>query len=166
VAEDPDPTMVLPELTGSAGAHTDIDATEIGTQAASPKALLDAAAAGPHGQTELGPDARPSNWATASQRTSPTTAAEVLDKSDLVRSKVFHMFGVTAPLGALVLSLLIGGDPLARYIFWAGACVLALCNVGLIYLHTTPERYDAKTVGVLWVISTVAIQGSVRRTTT
>ncbi len=159
MTEDRDSTVVLPEKSGAAGAHTDIDATEIGTQVASPKAIADAAI-GSHGQTEVGPEARPSasNW---SHRTSPTTAAEVLDKSDLKRSKVFHMFGVTAPVGALALSLLIGGDPVARYIFWAGACVLALCNVGLVYLHSKPERFNATTVGVLWMISTISVQGAI-----
>ncbi len=137
-------------------AHTDIDATEVGTQAASPKAIADAAAVG---SAEL--EARPSNWATASHRTMPPTAAEALDRSDLVRSKAFHVFGVMAPLGALVLSILIGGDPFARTLFWIGAAVLSLCNVGLIYLHSKPERYKPTPVGLLWVLSTIAVQPAI-----
>jgi len=158
VTDDRERTVSLPDKTEAPGAHTDIDHTEIGTQAASPKALSDAAAIGSHGQTELGGEARPSNWATASQRTSPPTAAEALDKSDLRRAHVFHIFGITAPLGAILLSVLIGGDPFAKHLFWAGACVLALCNVGLVYLTSKPERYNASWVGALWVVSTTAIQ--------
>jgi hypothetical protein len=64
--------------------HTEIDATELGTQAASPKALADAAAADT--ATGLGL-ARPSAWGTASNNRTPhPTAAEALDKSDLARS--------------------------------------------------------------------------------
>jgi len=152
VAQDQEQTEVLPDKTA---AHTDVDATEVGTQAASPKALADAAV-GSHGQTE----ARPSNWATASRGT-PPTAAEALDKSDLQRSRAFHIFGITAPIGALLLSILIGGDPFARAMFWAGAGVLAICNVGLVYLTSKPERYNATWVGILWVVSTIGVQGAI-----
>jgi serine/threonine-protein kinase len=137
------------------GAATDIDATEIGTQAASPKALADAAA---HTSAN---EARPSLWPTSSQRTPAPLAAEALDKSDLARSRVFHVFGITAPLGALVLSLLIGGHPIARLAFWIGATILALCNGVLLWLTSTPERYSARAVGVLWIISTFVIQTAV-----
>jgi serine/threonine-protein kinase len=164
VSEDRDRTVNLPERTEALGAHTDIDHTEIGTQAASPKALADAAAVGSHGQTEVGPDAgaeRPSNWATASQRTTPPTAAEALDKSDLRRAHVFHIFGVGAPVGAVLLSILIGGNEFARHLFWVGAGMLAVCNIGLVYLTSAPERYNASWVGLLWVLSTLGVQPAV-----
>ena len=99
-----------------------MDATELGTQAASPKALADAAAVGSHGTPST---ATPS--VTASHRTPTPTAAEALDKSDLARSRMFHMFGMTAPLGALALSILIGGDPIARVAFWIGAGAARRC---------------------------------------
>jgi serine/threonine-protein kinase len=142
-----DPTVQLE------GGATDIDATEIGTQAASPKALADAAA---HTSSH---EAKPSLWPTSSHKT--PLAADALDKSDLARSRMFHVFGITAPLGALVLSILIGGDPIARLAFWIGASLLALCNMGLLWLTSSPERYSARAVGVLWIISTLVIQTAV-----
>ena len=141
--------------------HTEIDVTEVGTEAASPKALADAAGGGTQ-ISELGGAARPSAWGTASNnRTSPPTAAQALDKSDLARSKMFHLFGVFAPLGALALSLLIGGDPVARHAFWIGAGMIAVCNVGLVYLTSSAERYSARGVGLLWMIATLGVQPAV-----
>ncbi len=139
--------------TEGAGGQTEIEGTELGTQAASPKALADAA----HATQE----AKPSLWPTASQRTPSPTAAEAFDRSDLARSKMFHLFGITAPLGALILSILIGGDPTARLAFWIGAGVLSICNVGLFWLTSRADRYDARWVGILWVISTISVQPAV-----
>ena len=151
--------MSLDQAPGSEGEHTEIDGTELGTQAASPKALADAAAAGSGAQTEPG-EPKPSAWGTASQRTSPPTAAQAFDKSDLARSNKFHLFGIIAPLGAVVLSVMMGGDPLARWLFWIGAGILSLCNVGLAYLTSKPERYSATWVGIFWITATVGIQGA------
>ena len=135
---DPDRTVSLP------------------THAASPAALAEFGAA-PSGTTG---DAKPSVWATASHQPRPT-AAEALDRSDLPRMRAFHFFGMTAPVGAIVLSLLIGGDSVARLIFWIGTAILALSNVGLAYMTSKAERYDARRVGILWVCSTIGIQGAV-----
>ena len=123
------------------------------THAASPAALAELGA-GPVGT------ARASVWATASHHARPT-AAEALDRSDLPRMRAFHLFGMTAPVGAIILSLLIGGDPFARVMFWIGTGVLALSNVGLAYMTSKAERYDAKRVGVLWAFATLGIQGAV-----
>jgi serine/threonine-protein kinase len=131
----------------------DEDATaaeEIGTQADAPKAI--AAVEG---------TARPSAWGTASARTPVPTAAEALDKSDLARSHAFHLFGVLAPVAAIAMSLLIGGDPFARLLFWIGAGILGVCNVGLVFITSRADRYSARAAGVLWVISTVAIQPAI-----
>jgi hypothetical protein len=125
------------------------------TQAASPKALSDAA---------VGSHVTPSaSFATASHRTPhPTaTAAQALDKSDLIRSRVFHTFGVLAPLGAIGMSLLIGGDPLAQHAFWIGAIVLSVLNIGLVYLTSSAERYSERWASILWMISTLAAQPAV-----
>ena len=141
--------------------HTEIDATEVGTQAASPKAMADAAA-GPHGATESGPLGRPTAWATASNNRTPhPTAAEAFDKSDLARSHMFHIFGVCAPLGALALSLLIGGDDTARLAFWIGAALISIGNGGLIYFTSSVERYNPRAIGILWMLSTVGVQPAV-----
>ncbi len=125
--------------------------TTAGTQAASPHAIAEAAVISqlPTGAAEL----KASGWATASARPIPT-AAEALDRSDLPRMRVFHIFGVFAPLGAIALSFLLGGDPTARYLFWAGAGLLALCNVGLVWLSGSAERWQPTPVGVLWIFAT------------
>jgi serine/threonine-protein kinase len=156
-----EPTVSLDDP-AAVGEHTDIDSTELGTQAASPKALSDAAAAGSHAQTELG-EVKPAGWATASVKSgaNPPTAAEAFDKSDLARSQMFHIFGIFAPLGALVLSILIGGDPTARVAFWIGAGLISLGNVGLVYLTSKPERYSVKGIGILWILSTIGVQPAV-----
>ena len=144
-----EPTVQL----GDEVAATEIEGEELGTQAASPKALADAA----HATQE----AKPSLWPTTSQRTPSPTAAEAFDRSDLARSQAFHLFGMAAPLGALVLSILIGGDPLARLLFWIGAGLLAVCNAGLYYLTSSEKRYSARGVGILWAISTLSVQPAV-----
>jgi eukaryotic-like serine/threonine-protein kinase len=129
---------------------TAIQAEDIGTQADAPKAL--AAAEG---------TARPSVWATSSARTPVPSAAEALDKSDLARSHAFHLFGVLAPIAAVAMSLLIGGDSFARQLFWIGAAILGVCNVGLVFITSRADRYSARVAAVLWVISTVAIQPAI-----
>jgi eukaryotic-like serine/threonine-protein kinase len=153
-----EPTQVLSR---DPDERTQIDATEVGTQAASPKAISDAAAAGSHHQTDPG-EAKPTGWATASNnRSAHPTAAQAFDKSDLARSNMFHIFGICAPLGALLLSLLIGGDPVARVAFWVGASMVSLGNIGLVYFTSSPERYNARAIGLLWMLSTVGVQPAV-----
>ncbi|MEO8846701.1 MAG: serine/threonine-protein kinase [Kofleriaceae bacterium] len=124
------------------------------TQAAGPKALAEAAI------SESTPSAV---FATASHRTPhPTaTAAQALDRSDLARSRVFHTFGILAPLSAIPIALLIGGDPTAKLAFIIGAVVLSVMNVGLVYITSSAERYNERTAGVLWVISTIAAQPAI-----
>ena len=121
------------------------------TQAAGPKALADAAA-----ETHQ-------VFATASHRTPhPTaTAAQALDKSDLARSRVFHTFGVLAPLSAIPIALLIGGDPMTRLAFIIGAVILSIANVGLVYITSSAERYSERTASMLWIISTMAAQPAI-----
>src|SRR5262245_11796714 len=117
------------------------DDTDLGTEAASPHAIAEAAAAaGSFAQTQHA-ELKPSGWATASARVLPT-AADALDRSDLPRMRVFHIFGVFAPLGAIALSLAMGGDRVAQQLFWAGAGLLALCNVGLVWLSSSVERWQ------------------------
>lgn len=146
-------------LSGHTDANTEIDATDVGTEMASPKALATGRASDPAMR-----EARPSASSMPLQRShgsNPSTAAKALDKSDLRRNNMFHVFGLLAPIGAVALSILIGGDPDARFAFWVGAAVLALCNAGLLYLTSTPARYNATAVGVLWVISTMGVQPAI-----
>ncbi len=129
---------------------TAIEAEEIGTQADGPKALA-----------SVEGTARPSGWATSSARTPVPTAAEALDKSDLARSHAFHLFGVLAPVAAIAISLLIGGDSFARLLVWIGAGILGTCNVGLVFITSKADRYSPRAATVLWVISTIAIQPAI-----
>ncbi|MFT3696045.1 MAG: serine/threonine-protein kinase [Kofleriaceae bacterium] len=133
---------------------TEADVDGLATQAAGPKALADAAVA---------PTSSPSLILPTGTRTpQPTrTAGEAMAKSDLARSKIFHIFGITAPLVAIVMSLLIGGDPFAQKLFILGALLLAVCNVGLVYTTSSPERYNERAESILWVVSTTVIQPAI-----
>jgi hypothetical protein len=148
------------------GDHTEITDSEVGTQAASPKALADATATAAEAADQptrsLASIPRPSMWATSSDnRTPQPTAGEVFDKSDLARSRMFHVFGVVAPIVAVGLAQLIGGDPTARVVFFIGAAMLSLSNVGLLWLTSRPERYHPTWVGVLWIMSSLGVQPAV-----
>ncbi len=129
---------------------TQLDAgdTQAGTQAASPKALAVAV-----GSVPSGSEVRPSGW----NGRPALTAGEALDKSDIPRMRVFHMFGASAPLLAIGMSLLMGGDPLARQLFWIGMAIVSVCNLGLLYLASSVERWKTRPVGVLWVIATTGV---------
>ena len=124
--------------------------TELGTQAASPHAMADVALG-----TRAGQEPRPSNGGTAGRPVA--TAGDALDRSDLSRMRAFHLFGVFAPLVAIVVSLLLDGDPRARIAFWCGIGLLSLCNIVLVYLTTRPALYRPRPVGILWVVSTLGI---------
>jgi len=127
--------------------------TQLGTQAASPRALAEVAAGSRSTEFQ---EARPTGWATTSGRPIPS-AAEALDRSDLSRMRAFHMFGVLAPIGAMLLSLLLGGDPGLRLAFWIGVSLFSACNVGLVYLAMNPARYKPRPVGILWIFSALGI---------
>src|SRR5204863_5480032 len=79
---------------------------EIGTEAASPRAIAEMAAVLPSGnsnaQTAFA-EAKPSGWATASRHI--PSVAEALDRSDLPRMRVFHIFGIFAALSAIGMSV-------------------------------------------------------------
>ncbi len=114
-------------------------------------------AASPHAMASHAPPTAASptgSLPTASLRPA-YTGAQALDRGALPRMKMFHVFGVTAPLGAVALSIALGGDRLAMHLFWAGAALLALCNVGLLWLAASPSRWHPRPVGILWIVSTV-----------
>ncbi len=133
------------EPTEHLGADTAIDGSELGTEAATPRALADAKA--PSSQL----------WPSGS-RNAPHSAAEVLDKSDLKRSRMFFVFGMVAAIAAVAMSLLIGGDPDARLAFWIGLVLQFVSNVVLFWMTGKPERYQPGPVGVLWILSAAGIQ--------
>lgn len=137
------------DVTHADGADPDDDA---GTQAASPRAI--ALVPTGSGVPASGADFRPTGSGTASKGPGPT-AAQALDQADLPRMRVFHTFGIFAPLGAIALSLLIGGDPFARLLFWIGAGILSAANVGLVWLTGSRERWQPVPVGLLWIVATI-----------
>jgi eukaryotic-like serine/threonine-protein kinase len=142
---------------------------EIGTEAASPRALAEmadvpGAAQGSNAPVPVRPsgasnvqthvaEPRPSGWGTASRHI--PSVAEALDRSDLPRMRVFHIFGMFAPLAAIAMSIALGGDRDAKFLFICGACVLSLCNVGLVWLSGSVERWQPNRVGTLWLFATV-----------
>jgi eukaryotic-like serine/threonine-protein kinase len=126
-------------------------ATELGTQADSPRAIAEVASGSrAPGRSRWGSSARP-----------VTTAAEALDRSDLSRMRAFHTFGIIAPIGAILLSMFLGGDPTAKHIFWIGTSLLGACNIVLLYLTTSPELYRPVPVGVLWLLSNAGFMPAV-----
>jgi serine/threonine-protein kinase len=131
--------------------EADPAATQVGTQAATPHAIADVATGSIATQLQ---SVRPS-LATASRPIA--TAADALDRSDLARMRAFHTFGVFAPLGAILMSLLLGGDPTLRSAFWLGSGLLSACNVVLVYLTRSEALYRPTSVGLLWILSTVGI---------
>ncbi len=135
--------------------EVDLPNDSLGTQVASPRAIADA------GDVALGSrvtelHARPTGWPTSAARP-VVTAAEALDRSDLSRMRGFHLFGVFAPVPAILLSLLLGGDPRARLAFWIGISLLSVCNVVLTYLTTSEALYRPRPVGILWILSTLGV---------
>jgi eukaryotic-like serine/threonine-protein kinase len=129
--------------------------TELGTQAATPHALADTIA-GAMGSRATGlQEARPSGWGTAARPMA--TTGDALDRSDLSRMRAFHLFGVIAPIVAILVSLLLEGDRRARLAFWIGVGVLSVCNIGLVYMTRRPALYRPRRVGILWIFSTLGI---------
>ncbi len=146
--EGAEPTVAdpRPEAVRASASSIDADSEDAATQAASPHAIADHP--GPTGSAQ-----RPSAWGTNSARSVPS-AAEALDATDLPRMRVFHTFGVFAPLGAIVLSFFLGGDPLAQKLFWVGVSLVSVSNVGLVWLTSKPERWKPVPVGALWMLAT------------
>src|SRR5262249_45678456 len=77
------------------------------------------------------------------------------DRTDLSRMRAFHTFGIIAAIGAILLSAFLGGDPMARTMFWVGASLLGACNVVLLYLSTSAGLYRPLPVSILWLVSNV-----------
>jgi serine/threonine-protein kinase len=128
--------------------------TQLGTQAASPHALDDVAIGS---RVTVLQDARPTHSVLTTGQPMPTTA-QALDRSDLRRMRAFHLFGVFAPCGAILLSMLLGGDPTARLVFSIGAGLLSTFNIALAYMTTSERLYKPVPVGILWILSTLSIQ--------
>jgi len=133
------------ELDESAGTHA-------ATEAASPHAFAEIGL-GSSSQRQGNP---PSGWRSGSARPVPTAAA-VLDRSDLPRMRAFHRFGVISPIGAILLSLLLGGDPDARIAFWIGAGVLSASNAAMWILSRSEATYQPRTVGLLWLLGNIGV---------
>jgi len=128
------------------------DPTEdIGTQAAGPRAM--AVVVEVNAKSATG-----AKGSTAGvSKLQPPTAAQALDHADLSRMRVFHLFGITAPLAAGLFALAIGGDRLAQIFFWIGVSVMSVANIGLVWLAAKPERWQPKPVGILWIVATFGV---------
>jgi hypothetical protein len=150
VAQEPTHSLDDTQADAGPGGRAASDADDAGTQAASPRALAEVAASSA-GTAQA--EAKPSGWGTAAR--SIPTANEVLERSDIPRMRAFHIFGVFAPIGAIALSLLLGGDPLAQKLFWLGTAIISLSNIGLVWLSGSPERWRPVPVGSLWMTATV-----------
>ena len=140
------------DVTDATEADPRADDDEAGTQAASPHAIAQGAAIS-EAATAVPDVKRSGAWATGSKGPMPT-AAQAFDQADLPRMRVFHTFGIIAPLIAIALSFVIGADPFAQKLFWAGAAVMSLANVALVWLTMKPERWQPRRVGMLWITAT------------
>src|SRR5262245_31568796 len=100
------------------------------TRAATPKAIAEtssgAPARGASGAGASGP--RSPARGTASHNRPLPTSAQALDQSELRRMRMFGIFGAGLAIGATLLSLAIGGDPIAQRAFWVGIALLAVLN--------------------------------------
>jgi hypothetical protein len=83
--------------------------------------------------------------------TSRPSMAVAIDLAAVRRMRVFHAFGVAAPLIGVVLSLRLGGDPALRVAFWVGMGVLALSNVVMLLAVRAPSVETPATVA-LWIL--------------
>lgn len=153
--ETADPTEADPRPEAVRASASVIEGDDAGTQAAGPRVLAEIAAESAKGSNAAVIEAliRPSGVGTHSGR-SISSAVEALESADLPRMRVFHTFGVFAPLGALALSLSLGGNRLAQILFWIGAGVISVANMGLVWLARSKERWKPLPVGALWMIAT------------
>jgi Protein kinase domain len=163
-------TAVLGEDWASGGGETSVSAAASASDgsdgsdgsgaAADDGAASAAASRAPSSAPSQHVDARPSVWATSAARPL-TTVAEAFDRSELPRMRMFHIFCIFTPLGAIALSLALGGDPRARALFWAGGVLLAICSAGLAWLSSSSERYRPRPVTLLWILATAGVQPAV-----
>jgi hypothetical protein len=146
------------DVTGEPGARTEVDPTELGTEAASPKAISEAAAVAQNAQSAFVEQAvaRPSGWSTSS-RAPMLSAADVLDGSELPRMRVFGAFGMTGSILAMALSVVVGGDPLAQRLFWSGAGILLVLNAWLVWMTFDKTRYTIARTAAVWVGSAIGL---------
>src|SRR5437870_2045277 len=97
-SEPTDATEADPRPEAVRASASIIESDDAGTQAASPRALAEVAAESAKGSNAAATVARHSGWGTNSARSIPS-AVEALERADLPRMRVFHVFGVFAPLG-------------------------------------------------------------------
>jgi len=83
------------------------------------------------------------------------TASQAIDRTDISRMRLFYLFGVICPAGAILASLHFGGDPVRRSEFWAGAAVVVVCNATLFLLTRRIERHRSILVTALWLLANV-----------
>jgi len=140
------------------------EATSTGTQAATPRAL---------GTEDTEHGAPPRHEATTHMLTdrpgvsgSPTAAAfpattEALDQAELPRMRLFATIGSTLSVLALLTTLVIGGDPTARWVFRGGLGLIFVTNVWLLWLTGRTGRYQLGPLIVVWVGACFGVMSAV-----
>ena len=82
-----------------------------------------------------------------------TQLGDALDRSDLQRMQAFHAFGLGASGLAIAISIVLGGDPLARHLLWAGAAMFGLANVINLWCARDPKRWASPWRALHWPIA-------------
>jgi serine/threonine-protein kinase len=113
----------------------------------------------PSSASHTGASRAQSNFATGAARTA-TTTAEALDRGELPRMRAFGWFGLGASVASILVTLLVGGDPTLRMIYWIGASILIVCCGALAWLTTSEARYAKAPLPVLWVAATLGMMSA------
>jgi eukaryotic-like serine/threonine-protein kinase len=124
------------------------------TQAATPAAL----GVGRHEATTHLLGQRPSLSTSASAFPATT---EALDQAELPRMRLFASIGLTISTLALATTLVIGGDPIARWVFRAGLGLIVLTNGWLLWLSGRTQRYQIVPLVVVWVGACFGVMSAV-----
>jgi len=99
--------------------------------------------------------------APASSTTAITSSADALMREELLRTQRLALTGMTAPVAALLLLPLLGGDPVTRAVLVASLALFVIGNAALFYVARDPRRWTRGRVGAAWLVTTVAVLGLV-----
>jgi serine/threonine-protein kinase len=129
--------------------------TGLGTEAATPRALAEASDGATGSRSEPPPSV---SRVTASPTASRPSAAALLGRSDMRRSRMVHVIGATTPLFGVVLSLLVGGYQPARIAFCIGMALLSASNLVLLWFTSDEQRYNSRLASWLWAATALGSQ--------
>jgi eukaryotic-like serine/threonine-protein kinase len=86
---------------------------------------------------------------------------EALDQAELPRMRLFATIGTSMAVLALLATLVIGGDPIARSVFRGGLAVVLVTNVWLLWLTGRTQRYQVGPLIVVWVGACFGVMSAV-----